>query len=82
MEKYVIWMGIAIIQLIRIMLLKKDKSRLANHLTTLLLDPDSGEVFLGQLTADSEMERVKKINQKYAVGLTNSLKLAKAVAEH
>ncbi|WP_169333168.1 hypothetical protein [Streptococcus entericus] len=74
-------MGIAIIQLMMIILLNKQKSHSANQLTHLLLEPGAEERFLRQLKTDSEADRIKKINQQYAVGLANSVKIAKAVAK-
>lgn len=81
MDRYLVWMGVAIIQLIIIILLNKQKSRLANQLTNVILEHRSEDKFLRQLKTDSEAERIKKINQHYGVGLTNSVKIAQAVAK-
>lgn len=77
MERDFMWILIAIVQLIVIIILRREKNKLADCLTNLLLHPGLEDEFLRGLQSEPQNERLAKINKKYAIGLTNSLLIAK-----
>lgn len=78
MDKAIVWMVVALLELGVIILSERKNRKLRDALTETLLENLSDNEFLSQISYDSETDLVKQINQKYAIGLGNALKVARA----
>lgn len=79
MNNTLTWMLIALLELGLIFLKRRDNNKLRRSLTNVLLEHLDDNAFLQQITYQSDIELVTKINQQYDIGLTNAMTIAKAI---